>query len=287
MTGFSPDWLALREPLDAAARAIELTWAFGRALPARPGLIDLGAGTGSNLRFLATRIGRGTQDWTLVEHDPVLIARAPVEIARWAKGRGKRIATEGAGLRLIGDTVTLGMVIRDLDLVARLETLGLTAFDGVTASALFDLVSQDWLDRFVAALAQAGLPPLLAALTVDGRVSLTPGDPDDAAVLDRFHAHMRRDKGFGPALGPAAPVALHRTLQAAGYRVWSARSDWLAGPEHADAQRHLLEGWAGAAATADPAIAERARGWLDRRRAQVADGGLTLRVGHADILALR
>lgn len=287
MSGFSADWLALREPLDAQARALELVWAFGAALPPDCRLADLGAGTGSNMRFLAPRLGRIAQDWTLLEHDPLLIDRAPVEIARWAKGRGARVATEGPALRLLGDAVTLAVRIRELDLVGHLDRLDLGSLDAVTASALFDLVSQTWLEDFATVLAAARLPPLLAALTVDGRVDFTPEDPADAAVLDRFHRHMRRDKGFGPALGPEAPAALHRTLAAAGYRVWSARSDWQVGPDRAAAQAHLIEGYAGAAAIADPAFAGEAEAWKARRLALARERMLSLRVGHADVVALR
>ena len=54
MSGFSAEWLALREPIDARARAAELilplsTW---RANTGRIRVLDLAAGTGTNLRFL-------------------------------------------------------------------------------------------------------------------------------------------------------------------------------------------------------------------------------------------
>lgn len=291
MSGFSADWLALREPLDAASRATELTWAFGRALPPGARLVDLGAGTGSNLRFLAPRIGRIRQDWLLVENDPALLEAGPRAIAAWAAVRGGRgdmgdgaVAVEG--MPVDGGALSLTARYLAADLGAWGGMPDFDAADGVTASALFDLVSQGWLDRFTARLVAARRPPVLAALTVDGRLVLTPDDPDDAAVASRFHTHMRRDKGLGPALGPAAPAALHRTLSAAGYGVWSARSDWLAGPEHQDLQARLIDGYAAAAAEADPAFADRAHAWGARRLAMVDGGGLTIRVGHADIVAV-
>ena len=54
MTGFSPEWLALRAPADARARA-------GSLLPDISGrrkvkVIDLGAGSAGNFRFLAPRL---------------------------------------------------------------------------------------------------------------------------------------------------------------------------------------------------------------------------------------
>ena len=49
---FDGDWLDLREPHDAAARDPGLAAMLSAALPARPRVLDLGAGTGSLLRWL-------------------------------------------------------------------------------------------------------------------------------------------------------------------------------------------------------------------------------------------
>src|SRR5262245_16328297 len=55
MTEFSADWLALREPADKAARSLPLSKRVAERLagqdPVR--VLDLGTGTGANLRFLA------------------------------------------------------------------------------------------------------------------------------------------------------------------------------------------------------------------------------------------
>ena len=56
LSGFAPDWLALREPYDHAARSAALADRFAAAVGATPHLIDLGCGTGANLRYLAPRI---------------------------------------------------------------------------------------------------------------------------------------------------------------------------------------------------------------------------------------
>ena len=65
MTRFA-DWLALREPADAAARSAELV---DRLALRSPLLIhDLGSGTGSMARWLAPRLP-APQRWVLQRED--------------------------------------------------------------------------------------------------------------------------------------------------------------------------------------------------------------------------
>lgn len=285
---FEPEWLHLREPLDEAARAVGLGWAFGRILPQHPMIIDLGAGTGSNVRQLAMKLGRGEQDWTLIEKDRKLLAKAPGEIGRWADRNGWEHKEQRRAYMITCDDMAVRVEMRSFDLAQDLADLGLNQYDGVTAKALFDLVSQPWLDRFVKELASCGYPPLLSTLTVDGRVEFSIADADDGFVLDLFHAHMGRAKGLGgPALGPAAPAAVVRALTDVGYKVETAPADWKIGPKQIAAHLALVEGYARAATEQSPDSAARIRSWAERRRDLASEMGARLTVGHQDILARR
>ena len=72
---------------------------------------------------------------------------------------------------------------------------------------------------------------LYALLTYDGRgMGFAP--PHEAEALAAFHADMRRDKGFGPALGPDAPAAALDLAAKAGRAAQSAPSDWRIAPDH-------------------------------------------------------
>ena len=77
MGDFPASWLALREPADHAARSTTLVGRIAETLPA-DGVIrvlDLGSGTGSNLRYVAPRL-RQSQEWLLVDRDHDLLAIA-------------------------------------------------------------------------------------------------------------------------------------------------------------------------------------------------------------------
>jgi predicted RNA methylase len=75
--GLSADWLVLREPADAAARATDLADQVGRLLAERRQLVvhDVGCGTGSMGRWLAPLLP-GPQRWVLYDRDSELLREA-------------------------------------------------------------------------------------------------------------------------------------------------------------------------------------------------------------------
>jgi hypothetical protein len=203
----------------------------------------------------------GRQNWRLVDNDLGLLARASVNAP--------------AGVNVLPMPLDLN---RDLE----------AALDGpvdlVTASALLDLVSDDWLGRLVVEIA-ARRVPVYAALTYDGRIEFGPRDPGDAAIVTSVNRHQRSDKGFGPALGPAAATSAIERLQAVGYSVIHASADWVCGPHDHDMQNEILSGWAAASREAGDIPLADIVGWLTRRRDAVAAGRSSIRVGHVDIFA--
>src|SRR5882757_1641251 len=77
MSGFSADWLALREPYDLRARNPAVLDAVAAALAphALVRVVDLACGTGSTLRALGPRLP-ARQDWKLMDNDRGLLERA-------------------------------------------------------------------------------------------------------------------------------------------------------------------------------------------------------------------
>lgn len=281
MSGFSADWLRLREPFDHAAREAAQAELGPIAMPRNAGaplqVLDLGCGTGSNLRFLAPRLG-GVQHWQVFDHDAALLAAWPDALREWAAREGHAVALHGDELRIEGECFTATVQRRPVDLATGLHTLPWAGADLVCASALIDLVGADWLTALVAHCAAARAAVLLS-LNVDGRLEWSKPTEGDADVAALFTMHQRRDKGFGPALGPEAPARTAQCLAAAGYRVRQARSDWLASGH---LQESLIDGMARAATEQSPSARESLEGWRQRRLALCER--TTLRIGHLELL---
>ncbi|MEQ1712587.1 MAG: class I SAM-dependent methyltransferase [Hyphomicrobium sp.] len=283
MTGFSADWLSLREPADTAARPPALIDWLVPSLPRDRSVhvLDLATGTGSNLRYLAPRLG-GLQQWVLADHDPALLAAMPARLSTWATSNGVETGTAGASLTVQGEAFRCRVDRLQVDLARDLGSIDFSRFDLVTTAALLDLVSDVWLESLVRRCVDATCS-VLFALSYDGRIECTPADPLDARVRDLVNGHQRTEKGFGTALGPDAATRTVRLLERLGYEVLAEKSDWRIDAAQPELQAELLKGWASAAA--EMAGAERASidAWLQRRLAGVRDGTSRLVVGHVDV----
>jgi SAM-dependent methyltransferase len=274
---FDADWLALREPHDAAARSIGLAERLSHRLPARPRLLDLGAGTGSLFRWLAPVIAR-SQAWVFADADPGLLGHALDETAYWAEDQGWTVTSPGRALLIHAPTGTWRIETRRVDLAGPLD---LSLVDAVTCSALLDLVSEAWIAALVARLRV----PLLACLSVDGRDRLAPAHPLDGVILGAFRRDQARDKGFGPALGPRAPSVLARLLAQAGFDVQSESTDWHIRPDAPELQTALIDAYAAVARHWLKPKSEAIDDWQDLRGFQCDRARLHIHIGHRDCLA--
>jgi SAM-dependent methyltransferase len=278
MTGFAADWLALREPADRRARSAPVLaatrlWAGRRATPGRAlRVVDLGAGTGGNLRCLAPHLS-APQAWTLVDDDPGLLA-----LAQRAGGRGRIAAMHGDG------SLRVRAIAGDLA-AARALTETVRGGQLITASALFDLTSAAWCRCLVRSIAHPGMA-LHAALTYDGRIAIEPADPLDGMIRHLFNSHQHRGKGFGAALGPRAAPMLARVAAASGAIVIGGHSDWRLGRSETRLIEALFTAWTTAAREMLPEQARNIDAWGMRRRRLMEVERLRVVVGHLDLLAI-
>ncbi|MFG1780724.1 SAM-dependent methyltransferase [Micromonospora sp. NPDC049051] len=271
MTGHLPPdfarWLALREPADAAARAADLVDVVRRRLSGAGPLVvhDLGTGTGSMARWLAPLLP-GPQHWILHDRDADLLARAAAGMP----------ATAGDGAPVTAET-------RRGDLT-RLTAADLADASLLTASALLDMLTAAEVERLVAVCATVGRPALLA-LSVTGRVRLSPADPWDGPVAAAFDDHQRRTVDGRTLLGPDAVHACAAAFARHGVDVLLRPSPWRLGPQQAELAGEWFTGWLDAACEQRPELTGPTRAYARRRRAEIAAGRLDVLVDHLDLLA--
>jgi hypothetical protein len=268
----TPDWLALREGADAAARAPQLVELVRGHLAAavRPGapavIRDLGCGSGSMGRWLARRLS-GPQVWILHDRDAGLLASAAASMPS--------VAADGAPVwsrTQEGDLTHL----RSSDLAG-------TAL--VTASAVLDLLTAEEVDGLAAACTEAGAAALLT-LSVTGHVEFAPSDPLDAAFAGGFNAHQRRRTADRWLLGSDAVAVVVGAFARRGAVVESRPSPWLLGADRAELADEWLRAWIAAACVQQPDLERGAGAYLDRKLDACRAGQLRLVVGHSDVLAL-
>ena len=274
MSGFSAEWLSLRERADADARSAAIAARLARWCTGRGALrvVDLGCGTGASVRALGPLLGE-RQAWHIIDDDPDLLRSARTILSCWAD-RSEAIAN-GLMLHKAGRLISVALEEADLD--GALPRV-LEGAHVVTAFALCDLLSAPMIGVLAETVARHGAA-FYAPLTYNGMQQWFPDTEADAVMLRAFHLHQHGDKGFGPAAGPDAPRVLAQAFAHVGYRVERADSPWHLGEQALPLIRELTRGFADAVREMGAVPCSLIEDWLSVPRT----GAI---VGHTDLLAL-
>lgn len=232
-----------------------------------------GAVPGSNIRATAPALGP-VQRWTLVDHDTKLLTAARSALLDWAD----TVSENGEAISLKKDGCAIDVAFRRADLMQELEAVVAGGPDLVTASALFDLCSADYINRLAKAVA-GEKAAFYTVLTYDGEQSWTPNHRADQEMAAAFNEHQQIDKGFGSAAGPSAPEALALAFRQHGYSVLEAQSAWVLDASEQTLIDMLADGFAGAVVEIGRVAPDTVADWLMVRRSGCV-------VGHTDTLAL-
>ena len=268
MSGFSIEWLNLREASDHKARDRHLLKTAANWLNDLKSkdkvIVDLGSGTGSTIRGLQryTTLAPSIQ-WRLVDNDPELLAEA---------------------VHRHSEEYSIESFLVDLSATQKLP---LESVSLITASALLDLVSSNFIRDLCQLIKEKNEDRPLgfySALNYDGCIKWTPFHPLDAAILMNFNTDQRRDKGFGPALGPDATDFLKTQFHSSKFQCLSAKSPWLLGSADYLLTESLINGISGVAIQTDGLTNSDIQDWKTFRIENVRTG--TCYLGHTDIVVL-
>ncbi len=269
---FSFDWLKLREDMDHRSRSTAPISVLLKFLGKRETvqILDLGGGTGSNMRYLSKQLGALNQRWTILDQDQSLLSRITNPSPKFVKI-----------IPVQGNIATKG-----LQLIQRADL--------VTGSALLDLTSEKWL-RQLAESATKQDCPVFFALSYTGKISWFSNEdrtkrnlnpPDHQFISNAINRHQQRDKGTGPALGPSAVHRLIEVFQSKNYYTKCWPSHWILDHQHFALKRSLIEGWTKAALEESPSEKPKILSWSHSCLELAESSGSILEVSHSDLLAL-
>jgi hypothetical protein len=262
----SGEWLALREPEDAAARSRDLALAAAELLPAGPVVVhDLGSGTGSMMRWLAPFLP-GPQTWILHDWNAGLLERAI--------GGVRPEDRDHAAVSVHAHTGNL----------ADLRPTDLAGASLVTASALLDVLTSQETHAIVDACVGARRPALLA-LSVTGDVRLSPPHELDGEFENAFQAHQLRETDGRRQLGRyGAPIA-QGLFSEAGWQVRPSTTVWRLDHRRPRLLSEWFSGWVDAAVEQDPGLHAKSASYHRLRTSQIERGELAAQISHVDLLA--
>jgi hypothetical protein len=265
VTVVDPDWLAARVAADNDARAATLSTLLPQLInylidtdapDPTVHIIDLGAGTGANQRWLAPRLPI-PQRWLHLDHNPIISRAEP----------------------LPAETVIIDAGVEALD---QLLASSHARRQLVTCSALLDVLTTEQIKAVCQTVIDNRVPAFFS-LTVTGELTMSPTDPHDRLLLSAFNDHQRR----AGRVGPDASALTVDLLCAAEFALTTQQTPWRLttdrGPAFLD---QVLEERLAAAVVQEPALAATAASWLELRRTQLAAGLLRVELDHCDVLGL-
>jgi hypothetical protein len=265
VTVVDPDWLAARVAADNDARAATLSTLLPQLInylidtdapDPTVHIIDLGAGTGANQRWLAPRL-LIPQRWLHLDHNPIISRAEP----------------------LPAETVIIDAGVEALD---QLLASSHARRQLVTCSALLDVLTTEQIKAVCQTVIDNRVPAFFS-LTVTGELTISPTHAHDRLLLSAFNDHQRR----AGRVGPDASAQTVDLLRAADFAVTTQQTPWRLTADSGTAfLDQVLEERLAAAVVQEPALAATAASWLELRRTQLAAGLLRVELDHCDVLGL-
>ena len=246
-TAYYIDWLAERYHFDAAARHAHLEAEFLRTLPPKDTimLVDAGAGTGANCRYLMQKI-TANQEWILIEQNPEFSEESLRSLRGHGSELGYETSLENNILTLTSPAKKVRVKAVQGSLLEIDELADLAATDAVVANAVFDLFTAEDFETFVGKISPHQL--LFYATMNYENMHFLPTHPQDEKMICLYHEHMLRPQAAGTALGPGCVVQMTDTLQQHRYKVTAGNSLWHIHSKHKKMMQYLLNFMASAIA---------------------------------------
>lgn len=265
----------------------------------RLAILDVAGGIGSTahriLRALPDDLS-GEIEYTLVDVDPDLIRGARMKLPEWGHKCGFSAQATATTVTVEQPELDITIYLVCEDAFDYLLEEAPQSYDCVITQAWLDLVHLDTaLKRIFRVLCEDGL--FYGPIHFDGETQFVPTVDDDLdeCVVEIYHRSLdERETEYGSAGGSRTGSRLLDQIPTVGGRTCSVgSSDWIVRPngngdypnDEAYFLKHILRFVESEIIEADELAHERAKKWLETRRAQVESGTLQYIAHHLDILA--
>ena len=275
-------WLDERYRFDAVARNPTIEQKFLHSLPSKDtiSLVDVGAGSGANGRYLMEKIP-ANQQWVLIEQNPDFSKASLQVLQQHARHQGYTSFLEQDTLTLQTPTKTIQVNAKQGSLLEIENMTDLSHTDAVVANAVFDLFTPHQFDTFVSTIARYQLI-FLSTLNYEN-MHFSPNTPQDEKMIALYHAHMLRPQTVGTAMGPDCIPQISEILKKYRYAVDTGSSIWNIHSKDEKMMQYLLN-FMESSITELPPSPEDAlllQQWV-KQKEEAAD--FTLTIEHQDIL---
>lgn len=281
-TAYYLDWLAERYHFDAAARNPTIEQKFLHSLPVQDtvSLVDVGAGSGANCRYLMEKI-EANQRWILIEQHPDFSKASLRILQQYARHQEYETFLQH-GLLIIKMPTKIVQVKAQCGSLLEIDRLvNLSDTDAVVANAVFDLFTNTQFDAFISTIARYQLI-FLSTLNYEN-MCFSPNTPQDEKIVGLYHTHMLRPQTVGMAMGPACVPQMMETLQKQRYTVSAGNSVWQIHSKHEKMMGFLLN-FMESSITELPRTPEDILLLKQWKKQKEEASDLTLTIEHQDIL---
>lgn len=280
------DWLEHRYASDVAARNPNIEKKFIEYFSGhdRMHIMDAGAGTGSNFRYFFEQLP-DEQHWVLLEQDTSLIEACREKLVEFAREHDYKVEEQADKITISTDQKLaqvefLGGKLQDVKNLTNLEQL-----DVITANALFDLVSYEQFDTFVAEMACYQIC-LMATLNYY-ETSFFPLSAEDRLFIQHYHTHMTRPQDFGTAMGPNCSEEMLDLLVAHEMKYEQEGSQWHLKRYDTTMQHYILHFMENAIKDLNLSDQEvhKLENWIEEKKQMSREHQLEIIIDHSDIFA--
>lgn len=283
---FDPNWLQERYPFDADARNKEREWEAIHqfAYLDHVHLVDLGTGTGSNVRYYLEQFPQN-QTWHCVEEDGALKEMFWQNIKQLAKTEGYELEWNGEALKMSKSGHWVNIHFVEGNLMELDSLVDLLRTDFILANAVFDLFSEAQFSELIHIISHHSLS-LFFSLNYEG-MKFFPSEEADVFYIDQYNAHMKRPQPFGHGMGPDASQLMEKAFRTALAEVKLGESIWEIGEKDEKMLTYLLGFFEDALADWWKTTEEKAAfiAWIGRKKTMIQEQQLAANVYHQDVLA--